>query len=207
MPRFAAVAAIAFSTALAGAQSANTGTALGVWVGATSSTFRGSDAPGPTNLAGFSAGLFTQWHFAQHFALQPELEYTQKGSDEIDVTNAGTVFTMHIRLSYVEIPVLLRAEAVPMGPLTPFVVVGPEVAFKVGCGIVVSGLQGNYTCSSLPAAQSVDYGGVAGAGVAFRLGGRMYGLSARYDVGVANAFAGNDAKNRAATLLLGTVFR
>jgi hypothetical protein len=210
-PRFAAIALALFAASLApaftAAQSANPAPAIGIWAGMTSATFRGSDAPGPTYLAGFSAGLFTQLRLAPHLSLQPELEYTQKGSDEVDVSNAGNPFTMHIRLSYVEVPVLLRAEGSPMGAFTPFAVAGPEVAFKAGCGIVVSGLAGNYTCANLPEAESVDYGGVVGAGVAVRLAGRAYGLSVRYDAGVANAFAQNNAKNRAVTVLLGTVFR
>ncbi len=202
----AVAAATAFSSTIVNAQSTSSGPVVGIWAGMTSSTFRGSDAPGPTNLAGFSAGLFTQWRLSQHFALQPELEYTQKGSDEVDVTESGTPFTMHIRLSYIEVPVLLRAEGRPMGAFTPFAVIGPEVAFKAGCGIVVNGLQGSYTCANLPAQESVDYGGIVGAGVAARIAGRMYGLSVRYDAGMADTFSQNNAKNRALTVLLGTVF-
>jgi hypothetical protein len=203
----AAIAAALLTPAATRAQSASAGPAMGVWAGMTSATFRGSDAPGPTYLAGFSAAFFAKWHLASHLALQPELQYTQKGSDEVDATGGGPVYTMHIRLSYVEVPVLLRVEASPMGSVTPFALVGPDVAFKVGCGVVVSGLPGNYGCASLPAAESVDYGGLAGVGLAFNVRGRTYGLSARYDAGVANAFSGNNAKNRAVTILLGTVIR
>jgi hypothetical protein len=180
---------------------------VGIWAGVTSATIRGSDATGPTDIAGFSAGVFTQWRLAPHWALQPEVQYTQKGSDEVAMTNGGTVYSMHIRLSYVEVPVLLRVEGSPLGPLTPFAVLGPEVAFKTGCGLVLTGLPGDFSCASLPPAESVDYGGIGGAGVAFRLAGRTYGLSARYDVGLANAFKDNNARNRALTILLGTVFR
>ena len=180
---------------------------IGIWAGVTSATIRGSDATGPTDIAGFSAGVFTQWRLAPHWALQPEVQYTQKGSDEVALANGGGAYSMHIRVSYVEVPVLLRAEASPLGAFTPFAVLGPEVAFKTGCGLVLTGLPGNYTCASLPAAESVDYGGIVGAGVAFKIAGRTYGLSARFDAGVANAFAKNDAKNRAFTVLLGTVFR
>jgi hypothetical protein len=179
---------------------------LGIWAGVTSSTFRGSDAPGPTNLAGFSAGVFTQWRFAPYLALQPEIDFTQKGSDELDAAS-GSLFTMHIRLTYIEVPVLLRMDAPAVGPLTPFALAGPEVAFKVGCSVVVGGLAGGFSCADLPPAASTDFGGVLGAGVAFNVAGRRYGLSARYDAGFTNAFTGNDAKNRAWTLLLGTVFR
>ena len=193
--------------AFARAQSAPSGPAIGIWAGFTSTTFRGSDAPGPANLAGFSAGVSTRWRLASHFALQPELDYVQKGSEELDLSNSGSLYAMHIHLNYVEVPVLFRADASPVGPVTPFAQVGPEVAFKLGCGIVVSGLQGSYTCADLPAQKSVDYGGVAGAGMEWKIGGRAFELSARFDLGLADAFEGNNAKNRATTILLGTVFR
>jgi hypothetical protein len=212
MPRIvhslvAATAVTFIASAHARAQDANAHFPIGIWAGMTAATIRGSDASGPTNIAGFSAGVFSQLRLSSHFALQPEVQYTQKGSDEVAQDNSGNTYSMHIRVSYVEVPVLLRAEASPMGPFTPFAVLGPEVAFKTGCSLVLTGLAGNYTCASLPAAESVDYGGIAGAGVAFRVAGRTYGLSARYDVGVANAFANNEAKNRAFSVLLGTVFR
>jgi hypothetical protein len=203
------VFAIAIACAPAAVLSQSTGShfPVGLWAGVTAATIRGSDATGPTNIAGFSAGVFTQWRFAPRWALQPEVQYTQKGSDEVAIANGGGAYSMHIRVSYVEVPVLLRGELPPAGPFTPFAVLGPEVSFKTGCSLVLTGLSGDYTCASLPAAESFDYGGIAGAGVAFRIAGRTYGLSARYDVGFANAFAGNDAKNRAFTVMLGTVFR
>jgi hypothetical protein len=199
--------ALAFAPAAVRSQSTGEHFPIGIWAGVTAATIRGSDATGPTNIAGFSAGIFTQRRLAPHWALQPEVQYTQKGSDEVAVSNSGSAYSMHIRVSYVEVPVLLRFEASPVGAFTPFAVLGPEVAFKTGCGLVLTGLAGDYTCASLPPAESVDYGGIAGAGVAFRIAGRTYGLSARYDLGLANAFANNEAKNRAFTVLLGTVFR
>ena len=180
---------------------------IGVWAGLTQATFRGSDAPGPTYLAGFSAGIFTRVGLASRLSLQPELNYAQKGSDEVDLLADGSAYAMHIRLHYIEVPVLLRGEAPAVGPFTPFALLGPEVAFKAGCGLVVDGLSGSYSCSSLPAAKSVDYGGVIGGGVTVKLGGRTYGAAIRYDAGAADTFEGNNARNRAVTISLGTMFR
>lgn len=199
---------LAGAPAAARSQSAPSRFPVGIWAGATAATIRGPDATGPTNIAGFSAGVFTQWHFAPHWAIQPEVQYTQKGSDEVAfASSGGGAYSMHIRVSYIEVPVLLRGEASPVGPFTPFSVLGPEIAFKTGCGLVLTGLPGNFTCASLPAAESVDYGGIAGAGLSFKIAGRTYEVSARYDAGFANAFKDNDAKNRAFTVLLGTVFK
>ncbi len=182
--------------------------AIGAYGGLSMATFRGPDATGPTYMAGFTAALFARWRFDSHFALQPELQYVQKGSDEVDIAGNGMPYTMHIRLHYLEIPVLLRAEATSVWGLTPYAIAGPDVAFKVGCGTVVNGLAGGpYSCASLPAAEAVDYGGVVGGGVTFNVGNRMLDLSARYDAGIANAFAGNNAKNRTVTVLLGTLLR
>lgn len=189
------------------AQSGSAGPLIGLWAGVTSSTFRGADAPGPTNLTGFSAGVSTQWRLARHWALQPELDFLQKGSYEFDLSGGGSLYATRVRLDYLEVPVLVRAAASPIGPLVPFAMLGPEIAFKVGCDVVVNGVPGNYSCADLPSAQTVDYGGIAGAGVDYALGRQLFTLSVRYDLGAANAFAGNDAKNRSVTVALGAAFR
>ena len=88
----------------------------------------------------------------------------QKGDDETDVFRGG-VYTEHIRLNYVEMPVLLRISSDAIAGVIPFVIAGPQLAIKASCAIDVRGLPGHYTCADLPPAESTDWGAVAGGGV------------------------------------------
>lgn len=178
-------------------------TEFGVYVGGSSATIHGDSVPGPTHLPGFVIGASAQVGAGRRVSLQPELQFVQKGDNEVDEFG-GSAFTTRIRLSYVEVPVLLRVTGDAMGPrLRPFVVAGPAIAFKVGCGVTVTGLPGNYTCSDLPPAESVDFGAIVGGGVDFPLFRRRHTLQVRYDLGLVNAFKNNDAKNRALTVVFG----
>jgi hypothetical protein len=197
-----------FAGAPIGARAQGSGdhTALGLLAGSSWTTLHGADIPGPTHAWGLALGAFARWGFGARFAFQPELQFIQKGDNQVDIAGT-TTFTEAIHLSYVEVPLLLRVHADPMRGVTPYLVAGPAVAIKSGCSVDVRGLAGNWSCANLPAAESLDYGAIAGGGVEFALGGRTYSLSARYDWGAKDAFKQNDAKNRALSLLLGIRLR
>src|SRR5215467_12935613 len=107
--------------------------AITIYGGLTSATLHGDSVPGPLHRAGFAAGAAVAWRIANHVAVQPELQFVQKGDDEVDSFSGGT-FSEHIRLNYVEIPVLLRfsttMDRLGMGEsfhcVSPFLVGGPQ---------------------------------------------------------------------------------
>jgi hypothetical protein len=175
---------------------------LVIYAGYTSATLHGDSVPGPTHTPGFALGVALTKPMSARFAFQPELQFIQKGDDETDSYRGGT-FTMHIRLSYLELPLLVRVTGGDLGGITPYLVAGPQIAVKAGCSIVVTGLAGNYTCANLPAAESMDWGAVAGAGLDFSVAGRPLTLSARHDWGLKDAFKDNIAKTRTASVVLG----
>jgi outer membrane protein with beta-barrel domain len=196
----AAVAALTLGAAVTHAQSGRTG--VTIYGGLTVATLHGDSVPGPLHTGGFAAGAALTWPVANHVAVQPELQYVQKGDDETD-SFIGGVFTMHIRLNYIELPVLLRLSGDPIRGVTPFLIGGPEVAFKASCSIDVKGRSGNYTCADLPPAESTDWGAVAGGGLEVPIMGRSFSIGARYDWGLRDAFKDNQAKTRTLSLLLG----
>ncbi|MFI5312190.1 MAG: porin family protein [Gemmatimonadales bacterium] len=183
-------------------QGADDHTVLGLYLGASVSTLHGVDVPGPTHTSGFAVGAFARWGLGDHFAFQPELQFIQKGDNQVDIAGTQT-FTTALRLSYVEVPLLFRLRGEQMGGLVPFLVVGPALAVRAGCSVDVRGLAGSYSCNNLPERESLDYGAIAGGGVDLTVGGRTFTISARYDWGVKDAFRNNDAKNRALSVLLG----
>ncbi|MGH7618520.1 MAG: porin family protein, partial [Gemmatimonadaceae bacterium] len=117
-----------------------------VYGGFTLATMHGDSVPGPLHTGGFAAGAALAWRVASHVAIQPEVLFVQKGDDEADAFSGG-VFTEHIRLNYVEVPVLLRVSSNAIAGVVPFLVGGPQVSFKTSCSIDVHGLPGNYTCA------------------------------------------------------------
>lgn len=186
-------------------QAASRDLAVGLLLGSSWSTLHGADVPGPSHAWGLALGGFARVRLVGRFAIQPELQFIQKGDNQVDIAGTQT-FTEAIRLSYVEVPVLLRVRAGTMGGFTPYLVAGPAVAFRAGCSVDVRGLAGTYTCANLPEAESVDYGAIAGGGLDVTIGARTCTLSGRYEWGAKNAFRRNEAKNRALSLLLGIQF-
>jgi hypothetical protein len=176
--------------------------ALTVYAGYTWATLKGDSVPGPTHRFGVIAGASVTWQLAGRFAFQPELQFVQKGDDQVSTYQGGT-YTTRIRLNYVEVPLLVRVSGDAIRGITPYVVGGPQFAFKAGCGVDVTGLPGSYTCDDLPAVESSDWGVVVGGGADFTVAGRALTLSARYDRGLKDAFADNEAKTETVVVMLG----
>jgi hypothetical protein len=206
-----ALAASSAVPARAPAQAART--SYGVYAGFKNSTMKGDSVPAPLSKNGFLGGAFVTWPLSGGIAIQPELVFAQKGVVTLDARSTGIVST-DIRVNYLEVPVLLRWSGRQMGGgLTPYLLAGPEISIKVGCDVVVGGLAGNYTCADVGSiggvrngVESSDFGGIAGAGIDFRVGAQRYTLSARYDYGMSNVVKNNDAKNRTFGVVAGLVW-
>ncbi len=198
---------IAAAPAATSAQGAASHATLGIYGGYVRSSLNGPDVPGPLHKNGFVGGVSLQWNVASRFAFQPEVQFIQKGNREV-VQYSGGEYGMRIRLNYVEVPLLARVSGPLMGgKITPFLIGGPELAFRAGCGVTVYGLPGSYVCDDLPQAESVDYGLIGGGGLDVLLAGRHFAISARYDQGLKDVFKGNDPKNRALSIVLGVPLR
>ena len=135
-----------------------------VRAGATLATLGGSDAPSVDSRIGLDLGGAVTFDLTESLALQAGLSYVQKGANlpqgDID---------LGIQIDYLDIPVLLRY-VVPMGgSISPHILLGPAVSFKLGCSLQVSGegAAGTLSCgeAGVPPVQSLDFGAMGGAGV------------------------------------------
>ncbi len=176
---------------------------IGAMVGANFSTLRGIDGlDGRTGLVG---GLYNVRRLGSTFALHQELLLVSKGAKGTTSTADG------LKLSYIEIPILLRLNLATDGMLTPHVYAGPYVGLKIDC--TVSGSSGK--CDDLPgiSTRSVDIGGIAGGGVDMALGGLILTGGARYGFGISTVAdfelgaVKESANNGAFTLYAGVGFR
>ncbi len=173
-----------------------------------------SEAEGDTNssrIAGVFGG-FVEYPIGPTLSFQGEILYSMKGDKatwkEGDEEVEGTM-----KLAYLEIPMLLKAN-LPMGDkMRPQVYAGPAIAFKMSAKHETEGGSYSGTEDLKDVIKGTDFGLVMGAGVGFPMGARTISLEARYDLGLTNIVkkqAGMDkepeVKNNAISILLGIGF-
>ena len=161
---------------------------LGVKAGVSFATLS-NRSPDFDARTGFAAGISLDLGGGV-IGLAPELLYVQKGT-----TSDGAPSSTAVKLSYAEIPVLLKV-SLPIPSLQPFAYAGPSVSFRLGCEA------GDTECDD-DTIKSTDYGAVLGAGV--KLGGR-FTLEGRFNWGIAdinNLSDGVDTKTRTFMVLAG----
>jgi opacity protein-like surface antigen len=177
---------------------------IGIVAGVNSATVGGKDADNPNRRTGYMAGVMLIAPMGTSFAFQPELLYTQKGARVNDSDFVGGV-----KISYLEVPLLLRADMMTSSAARPFLYAGPAIAFKTGCEFeLVSGAtSANTACdqSGDPADfKSTDVSVLVGGGLAFNLSGQTVSVGLRYDHGLKTFSGSNDVKHRVVSLV-GTI--
>ncbi len=186
---------------LALAASASAQMQVGVKGGYVRPTFGGKDATGSESMSTFGGGAFLSAQLSPMFALQPELLYAPRGSQN---TETGT--TIKLKLNYIQVPVLFKV-LIPMenAPVKPALFAGPYVAFRSGCKAEAAGL--SVDCGTeADSIKKMDYGATFGGGVEIPFG-KVSGLvEARYDLGLTSwddSSNGGDIKNRARSIFVG----
>ncbi len=156
------------------------------------------------NLPGYAGGIYFSLSLG-FFSLQPEILYTRMGG-KYEVGEDSLEF----RFDYVQVPMLLRLNVVPAGPIRPFVYGGGYGAYllKAKGVMVVDGepfdedIRDTY--------QVFDYGVVGGVGLAFHLPGVAVTVEGRYNHGLRNLYIdpaeGESMTNRSIMVLLGIGF-
>jgi hypothetical protein len=165
----------------------------------------GEDSPGslsPSRRTGYQAGVQVTVPLNARIGLQPELHLVQKGASfGLDTGQGGGDFfgdvKLNIKLTYLEVPLLLRADlGREESAWRPFVVAGPSMAFRTGCtvGFSTTGFNADLGCDELGDEESgtttpdpietFDAGGLVGAGIATTIRGKPIALQLRYTRGL-----------------------
>jgi Outer membrane protein beta-barrel domain len=180
---------------------------FGVLAGAAFGKVSGSDVTGDTKIrTGIAAGGFVNIGFSKNFSIEPEALFVQKGAKN---TQSGV--EIKVKISYVEIPVLLKVGFPPKsGTVAPHIYAGPYVGFKVGCHFSASqgSISASGDCEDQPLdtkIKSTDFGATFGGGVDV---GRAI-IDVRYDLGFTKIGDPSepDVKTRTLYLLAGWTFR
>lgn len=140
---------------------------LGIKAGATYSSFVGKQAPSEESIFGFHAGAFANIGLTDLFAFQPEIIYSQKGS------NPG-LNDFKNRLHYVDVPLAFHVNADGL-----FFEAGPQVGFLVAA----QQKAGNTSTDIKARYNTIDFGYLAGLGYQRKTG---LGIGLRYNGGFTN---------------------
>lgn len=161
---------------LATAQQSST-PSIGVKGGVNISNLITNEVDDKNALVGFNVGLYTNFPIVDRLSLQPEFNFTTKGS-EVTYNNLFDNGTRKFTLSYLEVPVLLKAN------LTKNFNVhfGPYVSFLLDSKIkqVSSGGSTTYTQLDQDNFNKVDAGLSGGIGFDFE----NIGIGLRYNYGL-----------------------
>ena len=182
------------------------GAGVGIKGGYSWSRFTLSDPPPFTldNLSYFVGGLYFDINMG-FLSLQPEVLYTRMGAK---YEEAGD--SLQYRFDYIQVPVLLKINIIPAGPIRPFIAAGGYGAYllKAKGVMIVDDVTEEEDLSDT--FQKYDYGVVGGAGLAFRLPGISITVEGRYNLGLANILKdpseGEYVKNRSIMALVGIGF-
>jgi hypothetical protein len=142
-------------------------------------SFGGMDETSDSKL-GFAAGLFVEKPFTDIFSLQVEGLFVQKGGEYTDEDWGDEIVT----LSYVDVPVLLRANIPLDGNATPYLYGGGFVGYLLDATAEEDGVSidvGEF-------ANDINYGLSFGAGVSFG----AFNIDVRYDLGLADIYDEGD---------------
>jgi len=133
--------------------------------------------------AGFTIGAFGTYNITPALAIQPELLYVRKGLGDADLlTSAG------FRLSYVEIPLLVKYDLVRTGKTVPRLYLGPAAGALLGADLYYHGLFSDYDHDVKDGMKSVDFCLVFGGEVEIRsvsIGRLMVDM--RYSLSLSNS--------------------
>ena len=151
-------------------------------------------------LTGFNAGLYAKFPVTNSIAIQPEINYTTKGSEQI-YDNGVVQGTSKFNINYIEVPVLLVANLTDNFNVH----VGPYAAFMVS-GKTKNDSNFGSSESELDTDDfnKIDAGISGGLGLDFdvvNFGVRYnYGLT---KIGKDNSFTSSDAKNSVFNVYVG----
>ena len=151
-------------------------TRFGIKAGVSLSSVTGSDvsSDGKKNLVGATAGIMADVSFSDLISFHPELLYSQKG---VKYESGGA--SSQIRLSYLDLPLLLRVKADGL-----FFEAGPQLGFLIGqkSEFNIPGV-GSSSSTSTDGTRKVDFGYIAGVGYQLPQG---LEIGVRYNGGISD---------------------
>ncbi len=160
---------------------------------------------GGSSKAAICGGVFVNFSLLGLIEIQPELLYTQKriDYDQNPFTGADMEEPYHVKLNYIEIPILGKVMMLVPGVVKPNLFAGPYFAYN----LTAKGNFDTQDAQDLEFIKSTDFGMVVGLGVDVNLLVAKVTLDGRYTRGLTSIHEdGDDIKNSAFSAMLGLSF-
>lgn len=135
---------------------------------------------------GFQLGLSYAARLTEDISVQPELYYAQRGYrfEEIPLYNTSYRLKVH----YLQIPVLLKYRFPLDWAVSPGLLLGPYVSFRLSADRTMD-IWGERDTKSVPSVNFLDYGIVFAIDAEFSAWSQKLGLEIRFDLGLASALS------------------
>lgn len=159
------------------AQVSDSGVSMGVKGGLNLSNLYSKDVDDTNVLVGFNAGLYVNAPINKVLSLQPELNFTTKGS-EVAYNNIFDSGERKFNLSYIEVPVLFKANFTPNFNAH----FGPYFAFLVDANIKNESNSGSTSMEEVDTDNLNKFDAGLSAGVGFDI--NNFGIGVRYNYGL-----------------------
>jgi hypothetical protein len=141
-------------------------------------------APIVSNLPYFTGGLSFSLGLG-FVSIQPEILYARMGGRLAE--DPG--FIIEYWFDYVQVPVLLKFNLIPGGPIRPFIYGGGYGAYLFkATGVTIEAGVGTTKIDVMDTYEKLDYGVLGGAGLAFKLPGISITVEGRYNYGLKNIY-------------------
>lgn len=170
---------------------------LGLKAGVNFSRFVGPNTPNDINSRfGVNAGVLADIGFGTHWAIQPEVLYTSKGSKQVGGTGATS---LQQYLGYLDVPLLLKYKTHHV-----FVEAGPQLGVLFGATSTFESNMGTMETNNKELFHSLDAGYAVGVGVQ-DTNGLLLGV--RYNGGLTDVYvSGYKARNSSFQFYIGYLF-
>jgi hypothetical protein len=134
------------------------------------------------NLPFYTGGLYFSLSMG-FVTIQPEVLYTRMGGRvEVDAANS-----LEFWFDYIQVPVLLKFNIVPAGPIRPFLYGGGYGGYLIkATGVMVEDGTELPRMSLMDTYEKLDYGVLGGVGLTFKLPGIAITVEGRYNYGLKN---------------------
>ena len=184
------IAAILLAVILSATQAAGAGRIpVGVKFGFNLARLQGDDVEGAKFRRAFAAGGFVEYPLSPAISVVGEVLYTMKGgrksytSVQPELLASSLKFDETFDLDYIEAPILLKVHLPAQGPVTPYLLAGPGIAFNIRARWEESNTE-TFSEDLTEYVKSIDYGFIAGGGVAFPVRLQVMTLALRYELGL-----------------------
>lgn len=154
------------------------------------------------SIFGYQLGAYLSFKINDYLEIQPEISFVKKGGKQNEVWY-GYDYIYHS--NYIEMPVLARFSYNAEGKISPFIVLGPFAALRIGGKIVVT--NGEHEEVNKIYFKRFDYGLAMGGGVNVNINEKTrFNVGLRYSIGLINNYGGQyyfGAQTRNISILLG----